>query len=345
MKVFNINYILTMARIPTLKTQPKKPKLNQSEKRKIRQKIYHTTEWDKLRLAHLQSEPLCRVCSLLGIVKAGECVHHIHTFIGTNTKEQMYDIAFDGDNLVTLCTYHHSLLHSLDQFKNKEYKTAEELAEYIKDHPEIGIQKPKLTEDQLIEMRSLCGKQLAEWSKENLTKKVYKFNTNGDLLAEYESYTEAHKDGFNGRYDKVINNEFIWSLDKDFKVTDKLYKVFAFDKQFNLLGKFFTIKEASEYFNINQETISKGIENKRITKGIIFTYKNTFDINLFKLKKDAKGNNKKKVGQFNLSDKLVKVFDCAKDAATANKVTNAVMTKMCRGEKKKLINGYRFRFL
>lgn len=118
-----------MATVPTL---PRKKRIyTNDEKRKQRKKIYNSKEWKNLRINHLQKEPLCAVCLKLGKVVSGEDVHHIKSFMTSSSVEDMNEQAFNPDNLVTLCHYHHSLLHSLDEFKKLEFKTADELADYL----------------------------------------------------------------------------------------------------------------------------------------------------------------------------------------------------------------------
>lgn len=126
--------------MPTIIRQGKRKQriLSKTDKYKTRRKIYNSKEWKKgLRLIQLRKEPTCRVCELLGRITLGQCVHHIQTFVGCNTQEEMFDIAFDESNLCTLCTKHHSMLHSLDEFKNRKEKRPEDLAEYIRQNPTI----------------------------------------------------------------------------------------------------------------------------------------------------------------------------------------------------------------
>ena len=126
--------------MPTInRKSPKRQRiLSKTDRYKARRKIYNTRQWrDGLRLVQLRKQPLCQVCALLGRTTVGECVHHITTFAGARTIEDMYDIAYDESNLCTLCTKHHSMLHSLDEFKKRKEKRPEDLAEYIKQNPSI----------------------------------------------------------------------------------------------------------------------------------------------------------------------------------------------------------------
>lgn len=126
--------------MPTINRNTAKRKriLSRTDKYKTRRKIYNSKEWKNgLRLVQLRKQPLCQVCELLGRTTLGQCCHHIRTFVGVQTTEDMYDIAFDESNLCTLCTKHHSMMHSLNEMKNKREKTPEDLAKLIKDNPTI----------------------------------------------------------------------------------------------------------------------------------------------------------------------------------------------------------------
>ena len=126
--------------MPTINKQGKRRPivLSRTDKLKTRKKIYNSKEWKKgLRLIQLRKQPFCEVCDQLGRITLGQCCHHIKTFVGVQTSEEMYETAFDENNLCTLCTKHHSMLHSLDEFKNRKEKRPEDLAEFIRQNPTI----------------------------------------------------------------------------------------------------------------------------------------------------------------------------------------------------------------
>lgn len=96
--------------MPTLK-KPEKQK-NRSINDEERKKIYATTKWRKLRLAKLMEQPLCEMCLKEGKTKLGEDVHHIISFLSTNDPNKRKQLAFDYNNLMTICKYHHQLIHN-----------------------------------------------------------------------------------------------------------------------------------------------------------------------------------------------------------------------------------------
>ena len=82
--------------------------------RVLRQRLYNTTKWRKTRLAHLVREPLCQECLKEGRVYAGTAdeplqVHHIKSPF--QNGEINWELAFDDNNLETICAYHHGLEH------------------------------------------------------------------------------------------------------------------------------------------------------------------------------------------------------------------------------------------
>lgn len=120
--------------MPTiLRKTPKKQRiLSKTDKYKARRKVYNSRQWrDGLRLVQLRKQPLCEVCLALGDITAGHDVHHRVSMNKAKTESDFYDLAYDEDNLATLCQYHHSLLHS--KYKGK---TVEELITILKDKPE-----------------------------------------------------------------------------------------------------------------------------------------------------------------------------------------------------------------
>ncbi|WP_270539627.1 HNH endonuclease [Bacteroides zhangwenhongii] len=98
--------------MPFLNKQPKKQrKYTNDEKRKARQKIYNSSKWKQLRIAKLQQQPLCEECERIGRITPAEHVHHVHTFMKANTEIELLALAYDYNNLMSLCAECHNRLH------------------------------------------------------------------------------------------------------------------------------------------------------------------------------------------------------------------------------------------
>ena len=95
-----------------------------------------------MRNTYLLEHPLCEACLYAGKITSAEDIHHKTTFIGANSETEMNDIAFDYDNLQSLCKEHHSLLHTLDEFKNRKIKDGIELIDWLnKNKDERDLEK------------------------------------------------------------------------------------------------------------------------------------------------------------------------------------------------------------
>lgn len=69
---------------------------------------YNMAAWRKLRAAHRQGEPLCRMCGLDGRVTIGALVDHI---VPVDRDPSLF---LDDDNLQTLCNDCHERKTSID---------------------------------------------------------------------------------------------------------------------------------------------------------------------------------------------------------------------------------------
>jgi hypothetical protein len=69
-------------------------------------RLYDTARWQRVRATQLEREPLCRVCAGLGSRVPATEVDHI-------TPVSAGGARFDGSNLQSLCTPHHSLKTNL----------------------------------------------------------------------------------------------------------------------------------------------------------------------------------------------------------------------------------------
>lgn len=119
-----------MPKIPLLRDKKKKKSrpTYSTDKKKKRDAIYHNKRWQSLRDQHLHLHPYCECCYALNYWKSGEDVHHI---VSVNDDETL---AYEPNNLQTLCKFHHSYLHTLKEFKNRLRKDGIELAEWLKEN-------------------------------------------------------------------------------------------------------------------------------------------------------------------------------------------------------------------
>ena len=81
--------------------------------------IYNSREWKELRRAKLRANPLCEQCikdgEAVGIpggyIRSARCVHHVVPIETARTKEEMRRLAFDWNNLMSLCKSCHARIH------------------------------------------------------------------------------------------------------------------------------------------------------------------------------------------------------------------------------------------
>jgi 5-methylcytosine-specific restriction protein A len=86
---------------------------------KDKQEIYNSRKWKELTILKKRANPLCEQCikdgEAVGIpggyVKSVECVHHIIPIETARTKEEMRRLAFDWNNLMSLCKSCHARIH------------------------------------------------------------------------------------------------------------------------------------------------------------------------------------------------------------------------------------------
>ncbi len=80
-----------------------------------RRKIYMSTRWRRLRDIKIKNTPLCEMCMKEGVVTPAVDVHHIISFMRANDKQSRIYLAYDYDNLMSLCKKHHQLIHNSKQ--------------------------------------------------------------------------------------------------------------------------------------------------------------------------------------------------------------------------------------
>lgn len=114
--------------MPTI-YKPKKKRENEGN-RKERQKIYNTPLWKGMRKTQVQQQPLCQVCEIEGKVKLAEDVHHLISFVG-KSEEEKQQLAFNPDNIISVCRKHHNEIHN---GKYKGCKSLEQIKQYWEAH-------------------------------------------------------------------------------------------------------------------------------------------------------------------------------------------------------------------
>jgi len=93
------------------KPQPKRTYDNRSGKRGERHRIYDTDHWRRLRLAKFNDSPLCEMCQKEGRITPATEIHHIVSFMSVEDKLARQALAFDYDNLMSLCSECHHKIH------------------------------------------------------------------------------------------------------------------------------------------------------------------------------------------------------------------------------------------
>lgn len=75
-------------------------------------KIYNSERWRRLRAMKFAISPLCEMCEKDGRVVPAEDIHHIVSFMDVTDPEQRYLLAYDLNNLMSLCKRHHQAVHN-----------------------------------------------------------------------------------------------------------------------------------------------------------------------------------------------------------------------------------------
>lgn len=97
--------------MPTI-NKPKRKTSNREVKREERMKIYNTARWRELRLIKMRKNPLCEMCEKDGRITAAEDIHHITSFMSVDDSCQRKFLAFDINNLMSLCDKCHQKVHN-----------------------------------------------------------------------------------------------------------------------------------------------------------------------------------------------------------------------------------------
>jgi len=77
-----------------------------------RRKIYNSERWRRLRAWKFASDPLCEMCLKEDKVVLAEDIHHIVSFMSMDDPEQRISLAYDYENLMSLCKQCHQKVHN-----------------------------------------------------------------------------------------------------------------------------------------------------------------------------------------------------------------------------------------
>lgn len=77
-----------------------------------RKKIYRSERWKRLRALKFANNPLCEMCQKEGRVTPAEDIHHIVSFMTATDPGTRYHLAYDYDNLMSLCKQCHQRQHN-----------------------------------------------------------------------------------------------------------------------------------------------------------------------------------------------------------------------------------------
>lgn len=81
--------------------------------KKIYQEIYNTLRWKNLRTWYIRNHPFCEDCleKKPQQTKVAQEVHHKNPWINGSTPAEQEALAYDPDNLRSLCTDCHKAVH------------------------------------------------------------------------------------------------------------------------------------------------------------------------------------------------------------------------------------------
>lgn len=99
--------------MPTItKRQSRASQTTISGNKKERMRIYNHRRWKELKNLKLDLNPLCEECARVGRVRESKDVHHIVSFMSTTNPTVRYRLAFDINNLQSLCKQCHQRKHN-----------------------------------------------------------------------------------------------------------------------------------------------------------------------------------------------------------------------------------------
>lgn len=98
--------------MPTIYKPKKKQTKNDNQYDAERRKIYSSERWRRLRAWKFSCDPLCESCLREGKTVPAEDIHHVVSFMSTDDPQRRIHLAYDYDNLMSLCKPCHQRAHN-----------------------------------------------------------------------------------------------------------------------------------------------------------------------------------------------------------------------------------------
>ena len=98
--------------MPTIYKPRKKTQKNDNYYDAERRRVYNSDRWRRLRAWKFACNPLCEICLKEDKTVPAEDSHHITSFMSTDDPEQRLFLAYDFDNLMSLCKQCHQNIHN-----------------------------------------------------------------------------------------------------------------------------------------------------------------------------------------------------------------------------------------
>ena len=93
-------------------------------------KYYSNAKWHNLRNSYYATKPCCEICAAEGIVKSADEIHHRKKFSAGNTEQEKFELLLSWDNLISVCHYHHHLIHKMMREQDRDEINIEEVIDY-----------------------------------------------------------------------------------------------------------------------------------------------------------------------------------------------------------------------
>lgn len=98
--------------MPTIYKPKKKQTKNGNQYDAERRKIYSSERWRRLRAWKFACDPLCELCLREDKTVPAEDIHHVVSFMSTDDLQQRIHLAYNYDNLMSLCKQCHQRVHN-----------------------------------------------------------------------------------------------------------------------------------------------------------------------------------------------------------------------------------------